>query len=337
MLAALTKKSPNDIELRVTSHPVLCEDEILIKVAYCGICGSDLHAYNHAKGYEFVDHPRILGHEISGTVIEVNDERYQKLIGKQVIVESMNYCGKCENCCNERYSICLNNKVIGLHFDGGMAQYVKTKAKYVRVIEDVPMEIAVLSEPMSVAVHAIKRLDRDITKNDVILVQGPGIIGFFVALLCVERGAKVYISGLRKDFESRLKKFEPFNMIPHVVEDGLIDEKVDVIFECSGSKQAVISMFDQLKKGGSAVVVALYEQESELFLTNLVRNEWMLIPSYGSDPVDYDEAIQVLKKHAAKIKDIINYYPFNQVKRAFEDGLHQEVLKPVLEIDTKST
>lgn len=77
MLAALTKKSPNDIELRVTSPPVLCEDEILIKVAYCGICGSDLHAYNHAKGYEFVDHPRILGHEISGTVIEVNDERYQ--------------------------------------------------------------------------------------------------------------------------------------------------------------------------------------------------------------------------------------------------------------------
>lgn len=333
MLAAVTTKTPQDIVVNEVPLPELDEDELLIKVNYCGVCGSDLHAYNHAKGYEFVEHPRILGHEIAGVVVEVGHEQESDKIGKKVIVESMNYCGDCENCRKNRYSICLNNRVIGLHFNGGMAEYVKCKAKYVREVPDVEQEIAVLVEPMSVAVHAVHRLKEKVTKDDVVLVQGPGIIGFFVALLCVERGAKVYISGLRKDYDSRLKEFERFKMIPHIAEDGLIDEKVDVIFECSGSNHAVASTFKQLKKGGSAVIVAMYEQETELFLTDIVRNEWSIIPTYGSDPVDYEEALQLLKKHSAQIKDIISYYPFYKVKDAFEDGLNQKVLKPVIEIN----
>src|SRR5699024_9297779 len=135
------------------------------------------------------------------------------------------------------------------------------------------------------------------------------------------------------DYYSRLKKFEKFQMIPHVVEDGFIEEQADIIFECSGSNQSVAATFKQLKKGGSAVVVALYEQETQLFLTDIVRSECAIIPSYGSDPIDYEEAVQVLNKHAEQLEEIIHYYPFAQVKNAFEDGVQQKVLKPVIHIN----
>lgn len=332
MLAAVTTQVPKEIKIKEILMPNLSIDELLIKVHYCGVCGSDLHAYHHAKGYEFVEHPRVLGHEISGVIVKVGHDMFTDKIGQQVVIESMNYCGECDNCLQERYSICSNNRVIGLHFDGGMAEYVVCKAKYVKGVSQVHPKIAVLSEPMSVAVHAIHRLNREITDRDVVLVQGPGIIGFFVALLCVERGAKVYITGLRRDYHNRLKKFKKFQMIPNVVEDGLIGEEADIVFECSGSNQSVDATFKKLKKGGSVVVVALFEQKTSLFLTDIVRSEWSIIPSYGSDPADYEETVQVLNKHAENLEEIIHYYPFAQVKNAFEDGIQQNVLKPVIQI-----
>lgn len=331
MLAWLTTNIPQKIVMERVKKPKLREDELLIQVSYCGVCGSDLHAFKHAKGYEFVQHPRILGHEISGVVVEAGSDKLQNRIGQKVIVESMNYCGTCENCHQGRFSICLNNQVIGLHFDGGMAEFVKVKDKYVKEINELPLEIAVLSEPMAVAVHAVNRLNSDIS-NKVILVQGAGVIGFFVALQCIEKGAKVYISGLKKDYENRLKKFEKFQLIPHIAEHGLLKEKVDVVFECSGSNLAVQSSFQQLKKGGAAVIVALYEQVSEIFLSSIVRNEWMIIPSYGCDPNDYKESLRILKKYSEQLKEIMSYYPFDNADQAFIDGLHQKVLKPIIKI-----
>src|SRR5699024_2594416 len=136
------------------------------------------------------------------------------MIGQKVIVQSMQYCSNCENCISGRYSICTYNEVIGLHFDGGMAEYVKTNIKYINEIGSLKEQIAVLAEPMSVAVHAIKKIEEVSAKNTVI-VQGAGIIGFFVALLCIDKGAKTYITGLKQDEVTRLNKFREFNMLTH--------------------------------------------------------------------------------------------------------------------------
>ncbi|MEI3606635.1 alcohol dehydrogenase catalytic domain-containing protein [Pseudogracilibacillus sp. SE30717A] len=329
MLAAISTNTPREIIFHKKALPNLKVDEVLIKVSYCGVCGSDLHALNHAQGYEFVQRPRILGHEIVGEVVQVKDKSNSDMLGQHVIIESMHYCGKCYNCQKNRFSICIDNKVIGLHFDGGMAEYVKTKVKYLKKINDLEEEVAVLSEPMAIAVHAIERAG-NIMEDDVILVQGAGIIGFFVALLCVEKGATVYISGLEKDYENRLSKFNSFGMIPHIVEDGLVSKKVDFIFECSGSNLAVLNSFQQLKKGGIAVFVALYEQKTNIFFTELVRNEWSIITSYGCNPVDYELALSVLKKYSSTLKELVTYYSFDSINEAINDGLNQRVLKPVI-------
>lgn len=332
MLAALTTHKKREIVLNRVNIPVPHENEVLLEVSYCGICGSDIHAYNHAKGYEFVQHPMILGHEISGTVVQVGSENLKSLIGQRVIVESMSYCGECENCKQKRYSICSNNQVIGLHDHGGMAEYVKVNAKYIVETQNLPMDIAVLGEPMAIAVHALKRLERSLSKDDVVLVQGAGIIGFFVSLLCVDQGAKVYISGLEKDYEHRLSKFESFNMIPTIVGKDFPDEKVNIVFECSGSTLAFNQSFSQLKKGGEVIVVALYEKETDIFMTDLVRNEWSMLTSYGSDPDDYKEALKILDKYQIKLREMISYFPLENVEEAFTKSFNQKVLKAVLKM-----
>ncbi|WP_066292410.1 zinc-dependent alcohol dehydrogenase [Bacillus sp. FJAT-29937] len=332
MRAAIKTDNEGEIILQEIDQPKLSSGEVLIKVKYCGICGSDLHAYKHSKGYEFVPKPIVMGHEFSGVVVDVFDASLEHLKGKNVIVEAMNYCGKCENCLIGRKSICTQNKVIGLHFDGGMAQFVKTKALYVREIPNgIPHQLAALCEPMSIAVHAVRQAG-EISKTDMILVQGPGIIGFFVSLILAQKGAKVYLSGLEQDYKSRLSKCQTFGVIPHIVESGNLDEKVDIVFECSGSNIAVKSGFRSLKKGGKAVLVALYEHETTLFLTELVRSEILINTSYGSNPEDYDEAFSVLDSLSEKLIDIMTIYPLTEVTQAFEDGLNQEVLKPILAI-----
>lgn len=330
MLAAIKTENQKEIVVKEDRMPDLCENEVLIKVDYCGVCGSDLHAFTHSKGYEFVKMPLILGHEFSGTVVQCFDEKDKPLIGRKVIVESMHYCNECENCRAGRYSICEKNTVIGLHFNGGMAEFVKAKRLFVREIpNDLSTKAASLSEPLAVAVHAVNKAG-EIKKNQVVLVQGPGIIGFFVGLVCLQKGAKVILSGLEKDYNTRLSKAVGFGMIPHMSDCSQLTEKVDLLFECSGSTAAVKSGFRNLKKGGRAIFVALYEQTVDLFLTDLVRNEWPIITSYGCDPADYESAYEVLRVNEKELDSIITCYPFREVEKAFVDSLNKDVLKSVI-------
>lgn len=330
MLAAIKTETPREIIVKQAEMPELQADELLIKVNACGVCGSDLHAFNDSKGYEFVNKPIILGHEISGEVVQSGSEVNKQVVGKQVVVESMRYCGECENCKASRYSICENNQVIGLHFNGGMAEYVKTKEQFIREIPaNLPTRIASLSEPMAVAAHTVLKAG-EIKKGQSVLVQGPGIIGLFVGLICLEKGARVVLSGLDKDYETRLSKAEDLGMASHQSNKETLDEKFDILFECSGSPVAAKDGFNHLKKGGIAIFVALYEQSVNLFLTDLVRNEWPIISSYGCDPSDYEIAFEMLTKYQEKVDAIISYYELTDIEKAFDDSLKQNVLKSVL-------
>jgi L-iditol 2-dehydrogenase len=217
MLAVVKTEQIQEVIVQEIEKPKLEDGEVLIKVDYCGICGSDLHAFNHAPGYEFVQMPRVLGHEVTGTVVEVSNPEFDHLLDQRVITESIQYCGNCPNCIEGKTHICENFQVMGLHFDGGMGQYAKCAARFVQVIpEDFPVRLAALVEPMAIAVHAVESIAR-VKPGENILVQGPGIIGFFTGLACLEAGAKVTLSGLPTDVQARLSHASRFGMDTHVV------------------------------------------------------------------------------------------------------------------------
>src|SRR5699024_8708143 len=156
--------------------------------SHCGICGSDLHAANHDKGYEFVPKPIILGHEISGTVIDVADKHNLDLLENNVVIVPAKYCGECQQCLTGAFNICNNISGVGLHFDGGMTEYIKVlPEQLINIPSTLSLEVAALAEPLSVAMHAVKRMQGDIKGKDV-LVQGCGIIGLFTAIIAKNSG-----------------------------------------------------------------------------------------------------------------------------------------------------
>ncbi|GAX89015.1 zinc-dependent alcohol dehydrogenase [Effusibacillus lacus] len=333
MLAVVKTENRQEVAVRPVQLPKLSSGEVLIEVDYCGVCGSDLHAYNHAPGYEFVELPRILGHEVSGVVVQVAEDEDQHLLNQRVVIESIQYCGECSNCRSERTHICERFRVIGLHFDGGMAQFVKCHSRFVQKIPDaLSSPIAALVEPLSIAIHAAESIGR-VKTGDKVWVQGCGIIGLFVGVVCGLAGAEVTISGLPRDKEARLRHASDFGLKSFIVgESANSNEKVDLLFECSGSPGGIRDGLERLKKGGRTVMVALYEQDIPLPLTKAVRNEWELLTSYGCQPVDYGSSFSILKQLESQLQNIVSIYPVTMAPQAFNDALQQKVLKPVLSL-----
>ena len=178
---------PKNIILENVEEPTPGSKEVTIKIAYCGICGSDLHAF---KGeHPFISLPATPGHEFSGIVSTIGKNVYDFKAGDRVTVEPSLVCGQCYNCKTGRYNICLNLRVMGCQGDGAMADYLIVPAdKVVPIPKNLSLKHAALVEPLAVGVHAVKRGGDLFNKNVVII--GAGTIGLSVLLCVVKAGAK---------------------------------------------------------------------------------------------------------------------------------------------------
>ncbi|BCJ85586.1 zinc-binding dehydrogenase [Effusibacillus dendaii] len=200
------------------------------------------------------------------------------------------------------------------------------------MIDDLSSPIAALVEPLSIANHAAEAVGK-VKPGDKVWVQGCGIIGFFVGVVCRFAGAEVTIAGLPKDKEARLRHASSFGMKPFIMgESDNTTEKVDLLFECSGSPGGIRDGLERLKKGGRAVMVALYEHDITLPLTKAVRNEWELLTSYGCQPSDYVRSFSILKQLKSQLQNVVSVYPIAMARQAFDDALQQKVLKPILNV-----
>jgi len=166
-------KSPYEVEIVEKGLPEIKEGEALISVKVCGICGSDLHVYRGK--HPFVKEPRVPGHEFSGVVAE--GDIYSR--GEAVTVEPLIPCDKCDLCIRGEYNVCRNLKVIGIHVDGAMAEYVKVpEDRIYKLPKGVSFKEGALIEPLAVAVHIVRRAK--VSLNDDVLILGAGPIGLLV-------------------------------------------------------------------------------------------------------------------------------------------------------------
>ena len=170
------------------------EDEVVIEVAYAGICGSDLHAY--LGEHPLVEPGKILGHEFTGKITKKGDGVTNFEIGDYVVVEPSLTCGKCYSCTHGRYNICYELDVIGCtKTDGGFQEYIKLPANKVYKVEGIPLKRATLTEPFAVSIHGVRR--SSFKPGDDVMVIGCGPIGFFVtAFLCFSGVGKLVVVDL---------------------------------------------------------------------------------------------------------------------------------------------
>ncbi|WP_366922223.1 alcohol dehydrogenase catalytic domain-containing protein [Metallumcola ferriviriculae] len=333
-------RAPGEMQVADVPQPDLQPGQLLIKVGACAVCGSDLHAYNYDPGYEFIKVPVTLGHEFSGTIVEVGPGATEWQQGQQVLVEATHYCGSCPQCHLGRTNTCENFQVLGLHKNGGMAQYVAADVRYVHPLEPgLDLIQGAIVEPASVALHGVVD-NSNISPGDVVLVSGPGVIGILAAQAARIMGAgMVVISGTSADEKVRLTLarqmgFETINVANETLIDGLFRltgrNEADVVIECSGNALALEDCLAIPRKGGALTIIGLYPGPSQIFITPVVRKEIIIRTSYSSKWVNYRQAMNLIASGRLEVNPLITKYPLQKALDGFNAALEKKIVKAVL-------
>ncbi|SRR5579884_2691739 len=299
-------------DVRVESLPEPSEPgpgEVLLEVAYCGICGTDLHEY--LDGPQFLPHdergarpPAILGHEFSGTVAALGPEVTRVQVGQRVAVHPALYCGQCRFCRSGMVQLCPNASWVGLGAaSGGLAGWALLKEYQLFPLpEQVSLLQGALVEPTSVTMHAVTR--GGVQPGDVVLVTGGGPIGQLAALNARAAGAReVYLAEVvpgRRELAAR--NAEPTRVLDprqeSVVEamrsatEGL---GVDVAIECSGNERALFDALEATRPDGTVVQVAIFNHPVPLHpAQHLTLQAKRLVGSLGYTPRDYERVIDLM-------------------------------------------
>lgn len=186
--------NPNDIQVVEEPKPVIKEsNEVLVKVKYGGICGSDVHIYHGTN--PVATYPRVIGHEFVGIVEEVGAGVTNVKPGDHVAVDPVVNCGECYACKIGRENVCSSLKVRGVHEDGGFREYTVVNENAVHILsKDVPLEKAVLVEPFTIAAQSTHRAN--LRKDDVVFIMGSGPIGQAIARMCKGNVEKIIMSDM---------------------------------------------------------------------------------------------------------------------------------------------
>lgn len=334
-----TAKERGGVETGEVERPEPAADELLVRVHSAGLCGSDAHAYKFVPGYEWIEVPRVMGHEYAGEVVEVGDDVEGFEPGDNIVERPIHECGHCYQCEHDDYNVCQNFEVTGLHYDGAYREYTTVSAQYAtQVPESIPLEHAAVTEPTSIAARAV--LDQsDVTAGDRVLVEGPGPIGMLTATIADNIGADVAVSGLTQDTKYRLPLAEDLGLTTIDSQENDLEEFTDeytdgvgfdVVFDTTGHHSGAEMAADNVRRGGQIVVVGIPADPSEITMTSLVRGEVDLNTSYGSKHRNFQQALRLMEEGVIDPEKLIDTsYSVDDPKEAFEDFLEAKTLKPV--------
>ncbi len=341
-MKALVKKDNEygNMQLEEIDGSVVNRNQVKIKVAYSGICGSDIHSY---KGeYKNLRPPVVLGHEFSGIVVDVGSNVRGIKIGDKVTSETTYYiCGKCDYCKSIDYNLCPNRKGIGTQANGSFAESVVNRAESIHILpENVDLLSASITEPLACCAHAVLE-KTNVELSDVVLIFGPGSMGLLTAQIVKARGAYAILAGITKD-KDRLKLAESLGIdktvdiqnenLEKIVMDLTGGYGVDKVFECSGSVKAANSGLLLLKKKGTMVQIGIFAKSvNELDEDKIIQKEIIYIGSRSQKPSSWDKALYLLQTGKVNTKAIItDVYDLKDWKIGFNKVMNGEGIKIVL-------
>lgn len=312
MMRALRWHGAKDLRLEQIAIPRPGPEEVRIAVAYCGICGSDLHEYEsgpHAIPVELPHTlsgrtaPLTLGHEFCGTVVEVGTEVSHLHIGDRVAVEPEYRCSQCAYCRGGSYNLCTGMGFAGLMGDGGMAEFAVVPSYMLhRLTDGVSLEQAAVLEPAAVALHALRRSVLPTGGSCAIFGLGP--IGLLLVMLAKLQGASTIVAvdvsterlemarqaGASHIIDANSQSADALRQTIASATEGL---GVDVSFEAAGLQATFEGALRALRKGGNMVMVGLMP-EARLEVFEAVNRELSLVASVGYRHV-YEELMGLIE------------------------------------------
>ena len=329
-------------DLRVEEVPVreLAGNEVMIKVKYCGVCGTDVHIFNGDGGAFAVNPPLVPGHEFSGIVEKVGEKVTQVQVGDHVTGDPNDMCGECYFCKNKMQHFCTNNIGVGTTVDGGFAEYVIMREKQVyKVDENLSFIEAAMSEPISCCLNGIDLCD--IKAGDTVLVLGGGPIGMIMLQLAKFAGAsKLILSEPVQEKRELAMKLGATKTIDPLTEDvkAVLDdycENVDCVIECVGN---IHTQEDAVNFAGNCCTVMFFglaaPEESFPLKPDVVFKKELKITSSFINPYTFKRAVSVLESKRLDLESIItDIVPLEKIADVFTEPEYRRTGKIMISME----
>jgi L-iditol 2-dehydrogenase len=340
-MQALVKyqKGPGHVELRDMAEPKMVNNQVVIEIAHCGICGTDLHVYHDTfRNYP----PVILGHEFSGRVVEVGSEVRDVKLGDtfSVLGATAVQCGRCEYCERGEFMFCANRRGMGHGVNGAFTKYAAVRPDQLFKIPDgVSMEFGALVEPLAVAVHVVEEI-ASFRLGDVVLLSGPGPIGLLCLKMLIAHGLKVIVAGTSED-DLRLEIARKYGAARTVVVDQenlaeVITSETDgqgvaLAIETAGAEASVRNCMESLRPLGHYVQVGHFGRDLTLPWDLVAFRQLQISGSVGYTKETWRRTMQILGQQTLNLSDVITHrFPLSEWRQGFDLMEEKQAVKVLL-------
>ena len=314
-MKALLLTAPSTLAIVDFPTPAIADDEVLVRIHACGICGSDFHGWDGSSGRRQA--PLIMGHEAAGEIVATGPRVEKWRAGDRVTFDSTIYCGVCHFCCQGQINLCENRRVVGVSpteykQHGAFAEFVAVPSRILyRLPDTLPFDQAAMIEPVSIAVHAVQRIT--IAATDTVVVVGSGMIGLLIVQALRWAGAKrivaVDLAENRLTLARRLGATHTFNPSTSDVaaEVARLTEGrgADAAFEVVGLTPTVNLAIAVLKRSGSCVLVGNLSPKTQDFPLQAVVTKEITVTGTCSSAGEYPLCLDLIARGVIDVKPMI--------------------------------
>lgn len=333
--------APGATEVRDVPIPEIGKTDVLVEVAYTGVCGTDPHLHNNTSAFKFV-RPFILGHEFAGTIVKIGSEVTGFSVGDRVTSEThAEFSGKCALCKQNNYPLCRERKGYGFHVDGAYTKFVKVPERILHHVPDnVSLKAASITEPFCVAYKALIS-NSNIRAGDTVVIIGPGPIGILSAKLAKLSGAgEIVVIGTEGD-DKRLelaKEFGATITINSSDEDPLKrilsfgdGYGADLLVDLAGSSSTLKLCMDAVRPAGQITKIGWGRQPVNFSLDPLISKSVTFKGHFSHTWDVWEKCLILMGKEMIDLEKVITHeLGIDQWEKAFELLETKEAVKVVL-------
>ena len=308
-MKALVCLAPHAIAVETRPTAVRAQGEMLLKIERAGICGTDYHIYEGL--HPFLNYPRVIGHELSATIVETPGSSRFK-IGQQVVINPYVACGICHACKIGKQNCCMNIAVLGVHRDGGMCEFISLSERNLILADGLTLDEAATVEFLAIGAHAVRR--SGVSKGAKALVVGAGPIGLGAAIFAQIAGAEVTL--VDRDSDRLLLASAATGITNTIVADANASAKImkasnddgfDAIFDATGNRASMEQSFAYVAHGGIYVFVGLVKDNITFSDPDFHKREMTLMASRNATAVDFDHVISAIKSKKVPIERLLTH------------------------------
>ena len=319
-MKALVYHGNKDLRLQEWPDPSPGPGEALLRVDYCGICATDIEEYLYGPEFISGDEPNpvtgkkmpmVTGHEITATVMEVNGPDVDVAPGDRVAINGVLTCGTCYWCVKGEPTQCPGMAAVGFGIDGGLAERLVWRSdQLVKIPNEMPSEEAALTEPTSVAIHAVKRSGAK--PGDTVVVLGAGTVGLLAMQAAKAFGATVYAVDTRQMSLDLAQELGADQLLD--ASEGDVADKIasltggvgaDIVMDTAGVESIPEQAVRMVRRGGLVVVVAIYTSTPRFDFNSLVSTEVSMTGSLAYTQADVEDAVRLISSGEISTRQLV--------------------------------